>query len=212
MQASVKSLRDSLRGAVVPLSSPRDGLPPHEAQEYVGGTGLNIPTRTPAANHVTRLKDTAVRGRRTNTCRGRGKPLFLLTIDSAEQSASPNQRGLPASPGPPLWAPRRQRTSMPHGSGAFRVCEDRPGSGQSPRSRRRPGSSLRTSVRTCNRSALRAMRRIPACAGKAGEGVVASRERATAGWCASARTSGQTKTPESQALRGPYCLPAGQIS
>ena len=85
------------------------------------GTGLNIPTRTPAANHVTRLKDAAVRGRRTNTCRGRGKPLFLLTIDSAEQSASPNQRGLPASPGPPK-GPRAQRTSMPRGSGAFGVC------------------------------------------------------------------------------------------
>ena len=36
MQASVKSLRDSLRGAVVPLSSPREGLPPCEAQEHSG--------------------------------------------------------------------------------------------------------------------------------------------------------------------------------
>ena len=55
-----------------------------------------------------------------NTCRGRGQPLFLLTIDSAEQSATPNPRGIPR-PRALHQGPELQRTSMPQGSGAVGV-------------------------------------------------------------------------------------------
>ena len=104
------------------LLSFRDGLPSCEAQEFSGDRAERPDLHAGGAPRQ------AVERRRrprppTNTCRGRGIREPSSSTGSAEQSATPNNAGHPASPGPPL-GPRRQRTSMRKRSGAFGACED----------------------------------------------------------------------------------------
>ena len=88
------------------------------------GSGLNIPTRTPEANHVKRGTIPLPRGHRSNTCRGRGiRASLFLPVDRFGDCQT--TRGIPrpralhlfrrprATASRTAWSVRRRRRAYP---------------------------------------------------------------------------------------------------